>query len=87
MSEHWLVRPATIRRLWQGFVALLVLTLVAERFVEAEPHFDVERMIGGYALYGFFACAVLILFARLLAVAIKRPQSYYEEREQERRGD
>jgi hypothetical protein len=80
MSEHWLVRPATIRRLWRVFIAVLALTVLAEFLVEHDPHFRIESVPGFGAWYGFLACAGMILFAKALAVFLKRPDTYYEEK-------
>ena len=79
MNEHWLARPRTIRRLWQVFIAILALTVIAELAIEAHPHFAVERIFGGYAIYGFAACAALILVAKALGLLLKRPDSYYDD--------
>jgi hypothetical protein len=79
MSDHWLVRPRTIRRLWQFFIAILVLTVLAELAVESHPHFAVERLFGFYAFYGFFACAVLIVIAKALGFLLKRSDTHYDE--------
>lgn len=76
-DDHWLARPATIRRLWQVFIAVLAATVLAELAIEAHPHFDVERLFGFNALYGFLACAALILFAKGLGLLIKRKDDYY----------
>lgn len=79
MSDHWLVRPATIRLLWRIFIAVLALTVLAELFVESHPHFAIERIFGYGAWYGFLACAAMILSAKGLAVFLKRPDTYYDE--------
>jgi hypothetical protein len=79
MSDHWLTRPRTIRRLWQAFVAVLALTVVAELAIEAHPHFPVERLFGFGALYGFLACAALILLAKGIGLVLKRPDTYYDD--------
>ena len=76
-GEHWLTRPATIRRLWQAFIAILALTVLAELAIEAHPHFAIERLFGFNALYGFLACAALILLAKAIGLVIKRPDTYY----------
>jgi hypothetical protein len=75
--DHWLTRASTIRRLWQIFIAVLAATVLAELAVEAHPHFAVERLFGFNALYGFLACAALILFAKGLGLLIKRRDDYY----------
>ena len=78
-DDHWLVRPGTIRRLWQILVAVLAATVLAQLAVEVHPHFAVEAWFGFSALYGFLACAALILGAKALGLAIKRREDYYDE--------
>jgi hypothetical protein len=80
MSDHWLVRPASIRLLWRVFIAVLVLSVLAEFLVAHHPHFRVESVAGFGAWYGFLACAGMIVFAKALAVFLKRPDTYYEEK-------
>ncbi|MGH6692670.1 MAG: hypothetical protein ACREF4_18530 [Gammaproteobacteria bacterium] len=79
MSDHRLTRPRTIRRLWRIFIAVLALAALAELAVEAHPHFAAEGLFGGYAIYGFVACAALILVARALGLILKRPDTYYDD--------
>jgi hypothetical protein len=81
MSDHWLVRPSSIRLLWRVFIAVLALTVLAEFLVEHHPHFRVESFAGFGAWYGFLACAGMIVFAKGLAVLLKRPDTYYEDGE------
>jgi hypothetical protein len=78
-DDHWLARPGTIRRLWHTFVAVLALTVLAEFVVEAHPHFALERWFGFYGLYGFLACAALILLAKGLGAFLKRRDDYYAD--------
>jgi hypothetical protein len=33
---------------------------------------------GFYAAYGFFACVVLVLMAKVLRLVLKRPEDYYD---------
>jgi hypothetical protein len=68
-----------IRRLWQVFIAILALTLLAQFAIELDPHFEVERLFGGYAIYGFAACAALILIARAIGLLLKRRDDYYRD--------
>lgn len=83
MSDHWLARPKTIRWLWRVFVAVLVLAVLAEFFVVHHPHFRVEEVLGFGAWYGFLACAGMIVFAKGLAIFLKRPDTYYEKSERD----
>lgn len=68
-----------IRRLWAGFIAVLALTVLAEFFIDPHPHFDIERLFAFNALYGFLACAGLILVAKAIGLALKRRDDYYDE--------
>lgn len=65
--------------MWRIFIAILVLTVLAELVVDAHPHFEVERLFGVYALFGFAACAALILIAKGLGLLLKRPEDYYDD--------
>ena len=79
MSDHWLVRPSSIRLLRRVFIAVLALTVVAEFLVAHHPHFRIESVAGFGAWYGFLACAGMILFAKGLAVFLKRADTYFED--------
>ena len=65
--------------MWKTFIVVLALTVLAGFFVETHAHFEVERLFGSYALYGFLACAALILVARAIGLILKRPDSYYDD--------
>ena len=77
MDEHWLVRPKTIRLLWVVFIAILALTVLAEFVIKAKGHFGLDGSFGFNAWYGFGACVVLIVGAKVLSVLLKRPDTYY----------
>ncbi|MGQ0511742.1 MAG: hypothetical protein ACT4P9_14155 [Betaproteobacteria bacterium] len=70
---------STIRRWWAGFIVVLVLTVASEAFVAWHPHFEVEKLYGFNAAYGFLACAALILVAKALGLLLKRPDDYYDD--------
>ncbi len=74
---HWLDQPRNVRRLWRGFLAVLALTVAAELLVTLHPHFAVESLFGFNAWFGFLACAAMIGVAKLLALLLKRPDTYY----------
>ena len=63
----------------KAFIAVLAASMLAELLIEKQPHFDPERFFGSYALYGFAACAVLILAAKAIGAVLKRPDSYYDD--------
>ncbi len=65
--------------LWRIFIAVLALTVAAERLIQAHPHFAVERVFAFNAVYGFAACAALILVAKGIGRFVKRKDDYYDE--------
>jgi uncharacterized membrane protein len=65
--------------IWKIFIAVLALTVAAQLFIESHPHFALERLFAWNALYGFLACAVLILVAKALGVVLKRRDDYYDD--------
>lgn len=77
-QAHWLTRPETIRRLWMLFALVLALTVGAQLFVDAHGHFALDGTFGFNAWYGFGTCVVMIFFAKLLGLALKRPDTYYD---------
>ena len=77
MQKHWLDEPRYVKRLWCGFLAVLALTVLAEFVVVLHPNFAVESVFGFNAWFGFLACVAMIVVARLLAVFLKRPDTYY----------
>ena len=81
MEAHWLVRPRTVRALWAIFILVLGATVAAELFVAHEAHFGIDGYFGFHAWYGLAACAVMIVFAKVLGLVLKRRDTYYEERE------
>jgi hypothetical protein len=78
MSDHWLTRPETIRRLWIVFIVVLTATVLADLAVEHHPMFGIDGTFGFGAWYGFASCVALIVFAKALGVVLKRPDSYYD---------
>ena len=74
---HWLVRPATIRKLWIGFGVVLALVVLAQTVIYIKGYFGVDGWFGFGAIYGFGSCLLMVLVAKLLGVVLKRPEDYY----------
>ncbi len=81
-STHWLDQAHNIKRLWRGFIAILILTLVAELLIEIHPHFEADSIFGFNAWFGFIGCAAMIAVAKALALLLKRPDTYYHHRDE-----
>ena len=75
---HWLVRPATIRWLWRGGLAMLAAFVVADLWLVGHPHFGIDGTFGFFAWYGFATCAVMVFFAKGLGMFLKRKDDYYD---------
>lgn len=81
MSEerkHWLVREDTIRKLWIALAAILALTVVANLFISIPGHFWADGLFAFFAVYGFGTCVVMIVFAKVIGIFLKRPDDYYD---------
>lgn len=80
-KPHWLDEPRNVKRLWRGFLVVLALTVLAESIVHLHPYFKIESVFGFGAWFGFIACAVMIVVAKALALALKRRDTYYDKRD------
>lgn len=78
-SLHWLVRPATIRKLWYGLSAVLALVVLAQAVIPVKGYFGVDGWFGFGAVYGFVACLLMVLVSKVLGVVLKRPQEYFRD--------
>ncbi|HSB24691.1 MAG TPA: hypothetical protein VLE94_16450 [Burkholderiaceae bacterium] len=76
-KPHWLDRPNNVKRLWRGFLVVLALTVLAELLVNMHPRFEIESVFAFNAWFGLIACAAMIVFAKALALVLKRPDGYY----------
>ena len=78
MQKHWLDQPRNVKLLWRAFLGVLAATVLAEFLVHLHPHFEVESLFGFHAWYGFLACALMIIVAKVLAFLLKRRDTYYD---------
>jgi sterol desaturase/sphingolipid hydroxylase (fatty acid hydroxylase superfamily) len=82
-SEHWLVRPATIRLLWWLFSIILALSVLAQLLFKVKGYFGVDGWLGFGAVFGFLACLAMVLVAKALGWVLKRDEGYYLSRSSE----
>jgi hypothetical protein len=71
-------RSNRFRHWWIGFGLLLVLSLLADAFIEHHAHFGFEDCFGFYAGYGFGVGIVLVIVAKVVAIVLRRKESYYK---------
>jgi len=77
-SDHWLVRPDTIRKLWIGSWAVLALTVFVELFIDRYSKFGIDGTLGFGAWFGFISCVVLVIGSKALGAILKQPDTYYD---------
>jgi hypothetical protein len=78
MDEHWLARESTIRRLWVLFAILLAVTVLLDLVISHHAYFGLDGTFGFGAWFGFVSCVVLIIAAKALGWALKRPDTFYD---------
>lgn len=78
-TQHWLLRPRTIRRLWIGFAVVLSLLVLADALIHPHATFGIDGTFGFYAWYGLLACMAMVLLAKALGVLLKRPDTFYDD--------
>jgi hypothetical protein len=78
MEQHWLVRPATIRKLSIIMMIILAVNVLVQVFVPVHGHFGIDERFAFGAWFGLAACMAMIIFAKLLGVLLKRPDDYYD---------
>jgi len=83
MKPHWLDRPENHRKLWVGFITILIFTILAEFVWPIHGHFEIESLTGFNALYGFGTCTAMVAFAKLLGLWLKRPDTFYRSNDSE----
>lgn len=81
-SDHWLVRPKTIRGMCIGGSALLALTVVLQLVVPIKGYFGVDGWFGFGAAFGFVSCLLMVLVAKGLGYVLKRREDYYRDSEE-----
>jgi len=77
-DDHWLARPATIRRLWWGFGIVLALTVAAQLVFKVKGYFGPDAWFGFGAWFGFASCLLMVLVAKALGRVLKRDEDYYD---------
>lgn len=86
-QKHWLYRPENIRKLWAWGLAILAASVLAQVVFAVHGYFGFDGLFAFNAVYGFLTCAIMVVFAKLLGVFIKRPDTYYQDQDGEQGGN
>jgi hypothetical protein len=76
-DDHWLTRPASIRKLWIALYVVLAITVLAQLGIKVKGYFGVDGWFGFGAIFGFGSCLIMVLVAKVLGTVLKRPEDYY----------
>ena len=76
----WVDRPGNPTKLFRALIVVCVLAVLADFTYKPYGHFEMEKIPGFYAAYGFVMFTGLILLAKGLRVLIKRREDYYGEK-------
>ena len=71
--------PGNVDRLLRGFYVICILLVVVDFIVHRHIYMAWENLPAFYALYGFVACVLLVLLAKLLRKVVMRKEDYYDE--------
>ena len=71
--------PGNVNRLLRSFYVICILLVVVDFFVHRHVEMAWENLPAFYALYGFVACVVLVLLAKLMRKIVMRKEDYYDE--------
>ncbi len=68
-----------VQRVLYGLFCTLILLLCLEPFVHKHSYFAWEKWFGFYAIYGFVACVLLVVLAKVMRKVVMRKENYYDE--------
>ena len=71
-------RPATIKWILRIFYGLCIALVALDFVVHRHIYVWFETLPTFYALYGFVACVVLVLLAKIMRVLLMRDEDYYD---------
>lgn len=78
-SGQWALRPRFVRLAWIVCIPILLMTLVAEVFVDIHPVFGVDGSFGFHSWFGALSCVALVAVSKLVGLFLKRRDAYYDD--------
>ena len=78
-NTHIFDNPRNVERLLKGFYAICIILVIADFIIHRHTTMAWEKLPAFYALYGFTACVVLVVVAKLMRKVIMRKENYYDE--------
>ena len=78
-KEYFFDKPDNIKWMLRIFYAICALLVIADFVIHRHIAIEWERIPAFYALYGFVACVLLVVLAKLLRKLVMRKEDYYDE--------
>jgi len=78
-KAHFFDQPENIQRMLKGFYALCILLVLIDFVVHRHTGFGWEKIPAFYAIYGFIACVVLVVLAKIMRKYVMRKEDYYDD--------
>ena len=78
-KKHLFDNPRNVERLLKGFYVICIILVIADFIIHRHTTMGWEKIPAFYAIYGFIACVVLVVIAKLMRKVIMRKENYYDE--------
>lgn len=78
-KTHIFDNPRNVERLLKGFYAICILLIIADFVIHRHTTMGWEKIPAFYAIYGFAACVLLVVVAKMIRKVVMRKEDYYDE--------
>ena len=78
-NTHIFDNPKNVQRLLYGFYAICALLVIADFIIHRHMTMEWEKIPAFYAIYGFTACVLLVVVAKLMRKVLMRKENYYDD--------
>ena len=76
--QHIFDNKKNIKRVLRALIALCVVSFAVDFVYHRHVVHPFEALWGFYAIYGFFACVILVLLAKKMRKWLMRSEDYYD---------
>lgn len=73
-------QPRNVALILKTFYALCIILVLLDFFVHRHIYVYFETFPAFYAIYGFVACVVLVVLAKIMRKGLMRDEHYYDAR-------
>lgn len=83
-DRRWLDEPANVNKIVYGLYILCALLLSVDLLdvfhlgYHKHPHFDMEKWLGFYGIYGFLGSVGLVMVAKQMRKILSKDEDYYD---------